>query len=174
MRLIEKEIKCKSALLFLFIYWFVMGGNGCWVKGSGASGLRKGGKVGERFAGAVGVWFAWGECAGFMGCGERKEFARLCICRKGERVLSYWAERFCLGNGVRVRLTGCCGVEWRLSAGGWANGWRERRGQAARERGLASLCESGRERMVERAVKRCGRVCRSRGALWLVCRWALS
>ena len=32
-----------------------------------------------------------------------------------------------------------------------ASGWRERMGQAERERGLASLCESGRERSVERA-----------------------
>ena len=50
-------------------------------------------------------------------------------------------------------------------------GWKSERlagarGQAARERGLASLCESGRERMVERAGKRCGRVCRSWGAFW--------
>ena len=39
--------------------------------------------------------------------------------------------------------------------------------------GACYLCESGRERMVERTVKRCGRVCRSRGAFggW-VC-WSL-
>ena len=34
-----------------------------------------------------------------------------------------------------------------------ANGWRERRGQAERERGLATLCESGRERWAGRAKR---------------------
>ena len=61
----------------------VRGANAC-----GASGLRKGGKVGERFAGVVGVGFG---CVSSKDLGVRVagEFARLCICRKGERVLSY-------------------------------------------------------------------------------------
>ena len=35
-------------------------------------------------------WVCLGVCVGVVGCGERKEFARLCICRKGERVWVAW------------------------------------------------------------------------------------
>ena len=42
-----------------------------------------------------------GVCAGFVVWGERKGFARLCICRKGERV-GAMGESVCCGRNVCV------------------------------------------------------------------------
>ena len=52
--------------------------------------------MGERFAGVVGVGFVW-VCVWALRCGEWKEFARLCICRKGER-----GEALCESGGEKV------------------------------------------------------------------------
>ena len=60
-----------------------------------------------------------------------------------------WSIAFLLWERVESAFKRLLWFSGELDAGyeaSEANGWRERRGQAERKRGLPTLCESGRER----------------------------